>query len=221
MNSVKIIILSLLVSFTFAGRTLALEQPTDEPKSQDVTVVGDRVTLKVVAPKEALVGHPAAIQVTITNTSGEKIRYRATSPLRGAAFSVQTRNGTRVPYTRYGKRWTLPDEYLVSHTVLDLAPDESIVLHENVARHCDLSIEDRYVITVSWYSSERSSGESGERALKKLDFVEAQFEFEVVKQLSDATPDESSDVEEDIAKPEDVASDEADVPPPVLQPPTP
>ena len=109
------------------------------------------LVLEVCVPEKSSAGAPINCIVTVTNTSKDTIAYEFTSTLREFILEIKDREGTVVPFTRYGKLLFEGDDFRFIQQ--KLGPGESLTLAYDLTRCFDLTIVDDYTLSaVSRYS---------------------------------------------------------------------
>jgi hypothetical protein len=134
--------------FSTSGNS-SYEQPS---KDGSMTAKeGNEVHIVVDVPKESYAGNAITITMKLQNDSDEKIRCTRTTMYYDFSIKIKDSAGNIVPKTRYGQMVMKDDNRrpILTRVLVWLSFGESDERSYNIARVFDLTLRDKYTVSVS------------------------------------------------------------------------
>ncbi len=128
---------------------------------------GDEVYILAEVPERATAGESIVIKLILKNDSGEDVLCAHGSPERDFSIAIKDSSGVAVPMTRFGRQvmqGNPRDSY--KYNVKLLSSGKSVQVSLNIARLFDLTIADKYTISVARTINEDLSGKERQVSMK-------------------------------------------------------
>lgn len=110
---------------------------------------GDAVHIVADLPERATAGESIVIKLILKNDSVEDVLCAHGSPELDFSIAIKDSSGAVVPMTRFGRQVMGSRRDSYKHNVKPLSPGKNVQVGLNIARLFDLTIADKYTISVA------------------------------------------------------------------------